>query len=36
MQEVSLVKEKGCYNLQNQTDFLISKVKSVNYDSETI
>ena len=35
-QEVFLVKEQGIYNLQNQADFVISRVKSVNYGLETI
>ena len=36
MQEVFLVKEQGNYNLRNQTDFVIPKVKCVNYGSESI
>ena len=36
IQEVSLVKKQGNYNLQNQKDFLIPQVKSVNYDLESI
>ena len=36
MQEVFLVKKQGNYNLQNQTDFLIPQVKSVNYGLESI
>ena len=36
IQEVSLVKKQGNYNLQNQKDFLIPQVESVNYDLESI
>ena len=36
MQEVFLVKEQGNYYLQNQTDFVIPQVKSVNHGSESI
>ena len=36
MQEVFLIKEQGNYNLRNQTHFLISQVKSVNYGLERI
>ena len=35
-QEVFLVKEQGNYNLQNQTDFVVPQVKSVNYGLEII
>ena len=36
MKEVFLVKEKGNYNLSNQTDFVISKVKGVNHGLESM
>ena len=36
MQEIFLVKEQGNYNLRNQTDFLITQVKSVNYSLKSI
>ena len=36
IQEVFLVKEQGNYNLQNQADFAIPQVKSVNYGLESI
>ena len=36
MQEVFQVKEKGNYNLRNQTDFLIPQVKSVNHGLESV
>ena len=36
MQEVFLVKEQGHYNLRNQTGFVISQVKSVNYGQESV
>ena len=36
MQEVFLVKEQENYNLQNQTDFVIPQVKSVNYGLKVI
>ena len=36
MQEVFLVKEQENYNLQNQTDFVIPQVKSVNYGLKII
>ena len=36
MQEVFLVKKQGHYNLQNQTDFVIPQVKSVNYGLKSI
>ena len=34
--QVFQVKEQGNYNLQNQTDFVIPQVKSVNYGLESI
>ena len=36
MQEVFQVKEKGHYNLRNQTDFVIPQVKSVNHGLESV
>ena len=36
MQKKFLVKEQGNYNLQNQTDFVIPQVKSVNYGLESM
>ena len=36
IQEVSLVKKQGNYNLRNQIDFLTPQVKSINYDLERI
>ena len=36
MQEVFQVKEQGNHNLQNQTDFIILQVKSVNHGLEII
>ena len=36
MQEVFQVKEQGNYNLQNQTDFAIPQVKSINRGLEKI
>ena len=36
MQKVFLVKEQGNYNLQNQANFVIPQVKSVNYGLESI
>ena len=36
MQEVFQVKEQGNYNLENQTDFVIPWVKSVNHGLESV
>ena len=36
MQEVFQVKEQDNYNLQNQTDFVIPQVKSVNHGLESV
>ena len=36
MQEVFQVKEQDNYNLQNQTDFVIPQVKSVNHSLESV
>ena len=36
MQEVFQVKERGNYNLRNQTDFRIPQVKSVNHGLESV
>ena len=36
MQQVFQVKEQGNYNLQNQTDFVIPQVKSVNHGLESV
>ena len=36
MQEVFQVKKQGNYNLQNQTDFVIPPVKSINHGLESI
>ena len=36
VQEVFLVKEQGSYSLRNQTDFVFSQVRSVNYGLDSI
>ena len=36
MPEVFQVKEQGNYNLENQTDFVIPWVKSVNHGLESV
>ena len=36
MQEIFLVKEKGNYNLRNQSDFVVPQDKDVNYGLESI
>ena len=36
MQEIFLVKEKGNYNLRNQSDFVIPQDKDVNYDLKSM
>ena len=35
MQEIFLVKEKGNYNLRNQSDFVVPQDKDVNYGLES-